>query len=101
MGANWDTVEQLLFRESEDAGANICNPGFTGTPLTTWEEQVKAASLSDTGVGAVTFVGAASVEASAFVAALATLARRGLSRRAVVRRGASSWRPALAATVTP
>ena len=31
-GANWDTVEQLLFRAAEDEGANICNPGFT--PLT-------------------------------------------------------------------
>ena len=41
---------------------------------------------SDTRVGAVTFVDAASVAASAFVAALVALAPAGLSRRAVVRR---------------
>ena len=39
-GANWDTVEQLLFRAAEDEGANICNPGFT--PLTSWEVRGEA-----------------------------------------------------------
>ena len=43
-GANWDTVEQMLFRAAEDEGANICNPSFT--PLSSWEEQVKAAIIS-------------------------------------------------------
>ena len=32
-GANWDTVEQLLFRAAENEGANICNPRFTRSPL--------------------------------------------------------------------
>jgi len=40
-GCNWDTWDQLVYREEQDAGAGICNPGFT--PLTTWEDQVKAA----------------------------------------------------------
>ena len=43
-GANWDTVEQLLFCAAEDEGANICNPGFT--PLDSWEEQAKAAIMA-------------------------------------------------------
>ena len=43
-GANWDTVEQLLFCAAEDEGANICNPCFT--PLTSWEEQAKAAIMA-------------------------------------------------------
>ena len=43
-GANWDTVEQLLFRAAEDKGANICDPSFT--PLAPWEEQVKAAIIA-------------------------------------------------------
>ncbi len=40
-GGGW---EQLVHREDEDAGADICNPCFT--PLTTWEEQVKAAIVA-------------------------------------------------------
>ena len=40
-GCNWDTWEQLCHREDQDAGADLCNPGFT--PLSSWEEQVKAA----------------------------------------------------------
>ena len=43
-GCNWDTWEQLCHREDQDAGADLCNPSFT--PLTTWEEQVKAAIVA-------------------------------------------------------
>ena len=43
-GCNWDTWEQLCHREEQDAGADLCNPCFT--PLTTWEEQVKAAIVA-------------------------------------------------------
>ena len=43
-GCNWDTWDQLCHREAEDAGADLCNPCFT--PLTTWEEQVKAAIVA-------------------------------------------------------
>ena len=42
-GCNWDTWDQLVYRELQDAGADICNPGFT--PLTTWEDKVKAAII--------------------------------------------------------
>lgn len=43
-GCNWDTWEQLVHRENEDAGADLCNPGYT--PLATWEDQVKAAIVA-------------------------------------------------------
>ena len=43
-GCNWDTWEQLCHREDQDAGADLCNPCFT--PLTSWEEQVKAAIVA-------------------------------------------------------
>ena len=43
-GCNWDTWEQLCHREDQDAGADLCNPCFT--PLTTWEDQVKAAIVA-------------------------------------------------------
>ena len=43
-GCNWDTWEQLCHREDQDAGADLCNPSFT--PLTSWEEQVKAAIVA-------------------------------------------------------
>jgi hypothetical protein len=43
-GCNWDTWEQLCHREEQDEGADLCNPCFT--PLTTWEEQVKAAIVA-------------------------------------------------------
>ena len=38
-----DTVEQLLFRESEETGENICNPCFT--QLTPWKDHVKVAII--------------------------------------------------------
>ena len=41
---NWDTWEQLCHREEQDASADLCNSCFT--PLTTWEEQVKAAIVA-------------------------------------------------------
>jgi hypothetical protein len=28
-GCNWDTYKQLEYRAAQDAGANLCNPGFT------------------------------------------------------------------------
>jgi hypothetical protein len=43
-GCNWDTWEQLCHREDQDAGADLCNPCFT--PLTSWEDQVKAAIVA-------------------------------------------------------
>jgi len=43
-GCNWDTWEQLCHREEQDAGGDLCNPGFV--PLTTWEDQVKAAIVA-------------------------------------------------------
>jgi hypothetical protein len=43
-GCNWDTWEQLLHREAHDRGADLSNPCFV--PLTTWEEQVKAAIIA-------------------------------------------------------
>jgi hypothetical protein len=36
--AQWDKYEQLAYREQQDAGASLCNPGFT--PLTVWEDKV-------------------------------------------------------------
>ena len=42
-GCSWSTVAQLKFREEHDANAVISDPHFT--PLATWEEQVKAASI--------------------------------------------------------
>jgi hypothetical protein len=42
-GCNWDTWEQLVHREDQDAGADLCNPCFV--PLTSWDDQVKAAII--------------------------------------------------------
>ena len=61
------------------------------SPLGALFDSTTESDASDTGVGAVTFVEAASAAASAFVAALVALAPAGLSRRAVIRRARHSF----------
>ena len=86
-GCNWDTWDQLVYREEQDAGADICNPGFT--PLVTWEDQVKAAI-----VGARQEAAGLSKDGKSLLGPVLPrlLAKHGQGRGGTDQRGGNGWR---------